>query len=173
MGKDSLVLIGRVAGAHGVRGQIRLIPLTDFPERFHSMKEISLYRDDQILGTWKITGSGELLSRRQIILSLEGLDGRDEAQSLQGCEIYISPEERVPLSEGQYWISDLIGLEVFDDCGEALGTLTEVSRGGASDLLEITDFQGKVHLIPMVEPFLKEISLEQRRAVIHLIEGLW
>ncbi len=173
MSAEASILIGRVAGAHGVRGQIRLIPLTDFPERFHSMESVDLYRDGQALGTWKIIATGELLSRRQIILTLEGLGDRDAAQALQGCEIRIAPEERVPLEEGQYWISDLVGLEALDDQGNALGTLTDVGRSGAADLLEITDFQGKVHLIPMVEAFVKEISLERRQVVLHLIDGLW
>lgn len=168
-----LVVIGRVMGAHGVRGQLRLLPLTDFPERFHDMKELSLYRGNNLVLRSALTHVGELRSRGQVIVGLEGLKDRNQAEALAGCEIRIEPQERMPLEEGQYWISDLIGLTARTETGQELGQVSDVMTTGASDLLEITDSQGKTHLVPLVAQFVPHVSLEDREVTIVMMKGLW
>lgn len=173
MPNNELVQIGRVVGAHGVRGLLKVLPLTDFPERFDAMESLSLYRNGQKIGCWKIVSRGELTTKGLLLLGLEGICDRTSADLLSQCDIMVPFGERMQLDQGQYWVDDLIGFEVCDDRGTPLGSLTAIERSGASDLLEISDSQGKTHLVPMVEDFVRQVDEKGRRIVLHLIEGLW
>lgn len=173
MSENVRVVIGQVLGAHGVKGEVKIRPLTDFPERFLDMKIISLYREGRPVGTYAVLQIRDVLARDCFLASLEGVENMDQAQALRGSTVEISPEERVPLEDGEFWISDLIGLDVFDEHNARLGTVKDIVDSGASQLLVITDSDGKDHLIPAVPEFLRDVSLESRRVELQLIEGLW
>lgn len=173
MSDAARVVIAQVMDVHGVNGRIKLRPLTDFPERFLSMDEISLYRHGALAGTYRIAGVREVPSQSCLFMELEGVQDRDQATALKGCTVEIAQEDRVPLNEGEYWVSDLIGLDVQDDLGNSLGSVKDILDTGASDLLEIVDSEGKSHLVPLVRDFFIGADLQKRRLVIHLIEGLW
>lgn len=167
------VIIAQVMDAHGIKGQIKLRPLTDFPERFLSMKELRLYRQGAPVGTYGITEIREVPAQGCLFAALSGVRDRDQAEALRGCTVEISKDERVPLKDGEYWISDLIGLNASDDQGNELGFVKDILDTGASDLMEIVDPEGKIHLIPLVRDFFVGADLEKRQVIIHLIDGLW
>ncbi|MGI6075665.1 MAG: ribosome maturation factor RimM [Pyramidobacter sp.] len=167
------VIIGQVQGAHGVRGELKIKPLTDFPERFLSMAELSLYRKGESAGSYAIRGIRDVPDRGYFLVSLQGVDDRDQADALRGCTVEIPPEERIPLAPGEFWISDLIGLDAFDDNGAHLGTVRDMVANGSSDLMVIRDNDGKDHLIPAAPQFFLKADLAERRVTLHLIEGLW
>ncbi len=173
MPENVRVIIGQVLGAHGVKGEVKIRPLTDFPERFLDMENISLYREGCSVGTYAVRQIRDALARGCFLAALEGVESMDQAQALRGCTVEVSPEERVPLEDGEFWISDLIGLDVFDEHDARLGTVKDIVDSGASQLLVITDSDGKDHLIPAVPEFLRDVSLESRRVELQLIEGLW
>lgn len=111
-------------------------------------------------------------SRDSLILESD-LRGRDEAASLSGALILIGSDERVGLPEGHFWVDDLIGLKVEDMEGRPLGTVENILASGASETYEIRDFDGRLHYIPAVEEFIRDIDLELGRIRVSLIEGLW
>ncbi|EHM13042.1 MULTISPECIES: ribosome maturation factor RimM [Jonquetella] len=170
---EDRVVIAKVVGPHGVKGAVRVAPLTDFPERFETMTRVRFYRDGEEVGQYPLKSVGELRSKGQIILELGGLSDAAEAEALRGCFICVPPDEMVPLPEGQYWIRDLVGLQAKDETGEVLGVVRDVLTTGASDIFEIEGLDGKKHLVPFVDQFIRQVSLDRRELVISMMEGLW
>jgi len=169
---DGKISIGYISAAHGVKGEVRIVPLTDFPERFDQMDVLNLYLDGKLLRNLKVLlvrkheGKGELIIESDI-------QNRDEAELLVGASVLIDPDERVLLPEGSYWIDDLIGLQVVDKNGEVLGVVENLLSTGGKEVYEIKDGNGRLHYIPAVDDFIKDIDLPAGKIRVELIEGLW
>jgi 16S rRNA processing protein RimM len=171
-GNADKIVIGYVACAHGVKGEVRVVPLTDFPERFRQMDHLDLYSNNRFVRTLHITRVREHEGKGEFILESDITD-RNEAEKLAGMSVLIDREERVPLPEGSFWVDDLIGLSVLDGDGNILGVVANLISSGGNEVYEIKDAQGDLHYIPAVEEFVKAIDLESGTIVVQLIEGLW
>lgn len=169
---DGKVVIGRVSSPHGVRGELKIVPLTDFPERFQEMKSLDLYKEGVLLPPLSVRRVRFNEGKDSLILESD-LEDRDEAAALSGALILIDAEDRVELPEGHFWIDDLIGLKVEDLEGRSLGTVKDILTAGASETYEILGLDGRVHYVPAVEEFVRDIDLGLGRIRISLIEGLW
>ncbi len=167
------VVIGQVQGTHGLRGELKIRPLTDFPERFFDMENLSFYRDGKCAGSYRVEGMRDALTRGYFLAALEGVDTIEQAERLRGCSVEIASDERMPLAPGEFWISDLIGLDAYDDQGRKLGVVKDIVDSGASQLVVVRDPGGKDHLIPAAPEFLRGADLKARRVTLRLIEGLW
>ena len=165
------ILIGRVVSAHGLRGELDVVPLTDFPERFEKMESVALYRGGQFLRNVGVLGVR--LGKKETLTLSTDLEGREEAEACAGAEIRIAPDERVELPPDSFWVDDLIGLRVEDGEGRALGMVTDFLNGGANELYEVRGEDGKTRYIPAVAEFVREIDVKGGRLVVSLIEGLW
>lgn len=168
------VQIGYIAGAHGVAGVFRVVPTTDYPERFFDMETLVAEQDGKPPLSLKITGVKPHSGKGQILISAEGVDGRDAAEALKGRRITVSPEERVQLPEGEYWIDSLIGLDVIDDeSGAHLGSIDEIMNTGSNDVYRVRTDDGALKLIPAIRDVVRDISLEGGTVRVKLPEGLW
>ena len=169
---DGKVVIGRVSSPHGVRGELTIVPLTDFPERFQEMDSLDLYREGVLLSTLNVRRIRFNEGKDSLILESD-LGDRDEAAALSGALVLIDAEDRVELPEGHFWIDDLIGLRVEDMEGRPLGTVKDILTAGTSETYEILGLDGRAHYVPAVEEFVRDIDLDLGRIRISLIEGLW
>lgn len=162
-------------GVHGLRGRLKILPLTDYPERFESMETLEVYGQDGVNTATLTPVSFKWMEGKNIIvLEAEEVQGRETAEPLVGRNIEVAPEERYPLEDGAYWVDDLMGLTVREAHeGTALGTISGVIPGGEHDLYAVTDFEGKVHYIPAVKEFISAVDLDKREMRVILIEGLW
>ena len=165
------ILIGRVISAHGLRGGINVLPLTDYPERFETMDVITLYREERPWRSVKVRGV-RFNEGKNVLTLKTNLADRDEAEACVGMDILIAPEERVALPEDSFWVDDLIGLAVEDVGGRPLGQVEDFITG-ANELYVIRDPVGALHYIPAVREFVREINIEEGRIRVALIEGLW
>ena len=178
--KRDRIQIGRIIGAHGVRGEIRIVPTTDYPERFFGMKTLraEFYGEP---GTspkppvlLEVTGIRPHEGKGQVLVTADGIDGKDSADALKGYVITVAPDERVELAEGEYWVDSLIGLDVVDDDGgEYLGKIEDVMSTGSNDVYRVKTGDGKTKLIPAIEDVVRSISLDEGVIRIHVMEGLW
>lgn len=160
--------IGQVARAHGLRGELSVTVLTEFPERFKDT-------DWVYLGNEQEAEAYRLESYRwhkpNILLKLEGIDDRTQAEQLRGLLVQVPVGEAVPLPEGSYYLYQLIGLEVVDTRGETLGTLTDVIETGANDVYVVRT-KGKEVLLPAIPDVIKSVNLAEGRVVVEVMEGL-
>ncbi len=160
--------IGQVTRAHGLRGELSVTVLTEFPERFKDT-------DWVYLGNEQEAEAYRLESYRwhkpNILLKLEGIDDRTQADQLRGLLVQVPVEEAVPLPAGSYYLYQLIGLQVVATTGETLGTLTDVIETGANDVYVVRG-EGKEILLPAIPDVIKSVDLTEGRVVVEVMEGL-
>lgn len=166
---SELITIGEVVNTHGHRGAVRVLPLTDFPERFQDLQEVLVVRDGK-----RMTLHIERVSfhKRFVILSFREVPDMNAAERLRGALLQIPREQVRPLPEGRYYLFEIVGLQVFTVGGELLGTVVDVLQTGANDVYVIRSPAGRELLIPALKSVVQEISPEASRMVVDLPEGL-
>ncbi len=169
------LVIGRVMGAHGIRGEVRVAIHTDFPNRFRALEVVYL-SDDASTGLGQDKPQpfhleGFRLHKGGALVKLAGCDTRSDAQRLRGQWVQIPIEQAMPLGEDEYYEYQIMGLEVWTDQGERLGRVTEVLHTGSNDVYVVEGESGEI-LIPAMEDVVLEVDLEKRRMLVALIEGL-
>jgi 16S rRNA processing protein RimM len=130
------ISIGYVSAAHGVKGEVRIVPLTDFPERFNSMDVLNLYLNGVLVSKLKVSRVRSHESRGELIIESDVSD-RNEAERLVGASVLIEPEDRVTLPEDSFWVDDLIGLSVVDNEGKVLGVVEGLLSTGGTEVYEV------------------------------------
>ncbi len=161
--------VGKIINTHGVRGEVKVIPLTDDPQRFRQLK-------------WVYTGddnSKEIFNiesikffKNTVIVKFNNISGMDEAEKLKGLYMYVDRQNAVKLPKDAYFICDLIGMEVFDENRGKLGILKDIIQTGSNDVYIVRSENNGEILVPALKSVVKEISIEDKRVVVSLPEGL-
>jgi 16S rRNA processing protein RimM len=159
--------IGKVVRAHGIRGEISVNVLTDFPERFETTEWVYLGNEFEAT-PYRIEKSR--WHKDNVLLTLAGITDRTEAERLRGQYVQVPIKEATPLPEGSYYLYQLIGLEVITVENQSLGTITEVLETGANDVYVVRG--DKEVLIPAVADVIKAVDLEKGQVIVQLMEGL-
>ncbi len=175
---DDFLLMGRVGKTHGVRGEIKVAPETDVPERFADLEVVYIGKTADSAQRYDLEGARFQYpkGRTTVLLALEGVDSLEAAADLRGFQVWADPEDLPALEEGQAYLHDLIGLTVVevDEDGlevDEIGTVRDLYDG--AQLLFAVDRPGKPEvLIPDVEEFVVRTDLEARRLYVKPIEGL-
>lgn len=163
--------LGRILRPHGVRGELRVEILTDYPERLGQHAYLYLASPDAPEAVQRYAVEKWRRHRRVLLLKLGGCDDRNSADELRGQLVQIPLEEAVPLEEGEYYHFQLIGVRVETENGEALGRIAEVLETRANDVYVVRGPRGEV-LLPAVEDVILELDLRLRRMVVHLLPGM-
>ena len=166
---EQYLQVGVITSAHGIKGEVKVFPTTDDPSRFKKLKEIILEgkREHTVCGVESVK-----FFKNMVILKLKGIDTMNDAEKLRNTPLLVSRENAVKLKPGEYFICDLIGLQVFQGDGTELGELTEVIQTGANDVYVVRMKNEKEVLIPNIKECIMEISLEKNSMTVHLLEGL-
>lgn len=154
------VRVGQIVGAHGLKGQVKVELMTDFPERLGPGARLRLD------GDWVEVKEAQFHKNR-LLLKLFEVKDRTAAEALQWKYLEAKADRDVELDEDEYFTEDLIGLQVQTVEGEALGAIDEVLAMPAHDVLVV----GKV-MIPVVREFIKDVDLDAGRVTVQLIEGM-
>lgn len=166
---DDMVLVGRIARAHGNRGQVIVDPATDFPnERFKAGSELFVRRGAVVD---PVTVEHVRFHRGRPIIGLAGIDTMDAAEALAGTELRVSPDALQALPSGSYYHHDLIGCAVETPRGEQIGRVQAVDGDAAGSRLVVEGPRGEV-LIPIAEGICVAIDVAGRKVVVEPPEGL-
>jgi 16S rRNA processing protein RimM len=166
---DEMVLVGRVARAHGNRGQVIVDPATDFPEeRFKAGSVLHIRRGET---SEPLTVESVRFHRGRPIVGLAGVDTMNAAEALAGTELRVGVDALQPLPARSYYHHDLIGCSVVTPHGETIGRVRSVDGDGAGSRLVVENTNGDV-LIPMVEGICVEVDVASRQIVVAPPEGL-
>jgi 16S rRNA processing protein RimM len=166
--------IGKIVGAVGLKGEIRIYPSTDFPERFESPGQRWLLRPDAAAPEQIELRSGYFQPGKGLyVVKLAGIIDRNSAEALRGCLLLVRETDRPRLDPGEFFVADLVGMAVFDQAtGVQIGTVKDIYSAG-NDLLEVARFEGQQPvLIPFVEAIVPVVDLQQRRLEITPPPGL-
>lgn len=151
---DKKIIIGKIGAAHGVRGDMKVYPLTDFPDRFNIIKKA--YVDDQLI---------EIVSTRYqnnfVVMKVKGINSREEVARFTNKLLKIDRSDVPPLAEGEYYSFDIIGLQVINQDDEILGEIIEILKTGSNDVYITKAKDGRQILLPALKKVVTEINLEE------------
>lgn len=153
------IVIGRVGAAHGIRGELRIIPLTDFPERFTALREVMV--GDELLRIESVKPQG-----KNFLMRFREYAVREDAQRLTGQLLTVARAEAAPLDEGEYYVFDIVGLTVYDEEDNELGTVENVLRTGSNDVYAVRSEDGREILIPALRSVVREIDVPGGRMTV-------
>ena len=157
--KSEYLRVGQIVRAHGVHGDVKIIPLTDDPARFRALKTAYL----ETAGAYApVAVTGIRFQPDAVLLHLEGCDTVERAEALKNAYLCVNRSNAVKLKKDTYFVADLIGCDTFDSNGTAYGKLTDVLETGANDVYEIEN--GKL-LVPALKRVLREVDVENGRIV--------
>ncbi|TYC53997.1 ribosome maturation factor RimM [Rhodobacterales bacterium] len=150
----SKVLMARIGAAHGIRGEVRVKPFGDDPLSFG---------DYGVLTTKDGSRSFEVekarVQKTVVITRFKGISDRNQAEELNGVELYIDRDQLPEPEDDEFYYSDLTGLRVLDTSGEVLGKIVAVQDFGAGDLLEVRPVRGKTFYVPFTQEFIPTINI--------------
>lgn len=162
------LVVGKIVRAVGLRGAVKAQVMTDFPDRFGLLETVYLGNE---LSPHRLRGFELRKNGSEVILHFQGCDNRDQAEDLCGEFIWIPGEEAMPLPDRQYYVHQVLGLEVETEDGVSLGVLTEVLFTGSNDVYVVNDGEHEI-LIPVLEDVILEVDLTIRKMIVRLPEGL-
>ena len=161
--------VGQIVNTFGIKGEVKVTPFTDDINRFDDLKKV-------YVKTRKESKLHKVESVRyhknMVLLKLEGINNPEDAELLKNSFLEIDREDAIPLEEGQYFIVDLIGLDVYTDEGNLLGKVDDIYNTGANDIYVVKDELGKQILLPGIDDVIKEVDLDSGKIIVHLIPGL-
>ena len=166
MEKPRYLIIGRVLKPWGVRGELKIEILTEFPERFASLRQVFIGDDAKLYPV-----EHARLHGKSVLLKFKGIDLPEDAEMLRDQLVQVALEDAVKLPEGKLYLYQLIGLRVLTTGGDVLGEITDVLDTGANDVYVVQDGTHEI-LIPAIEDVVKRIDLERREVIIKMMEGL-
>lgn len=160
--------VGVISSTHGIRGEVKVFPTTDDASRFKKLKKV-------LLDTGRERMEMEIQSvrffKQFVIVKFKGIDNINDVEKYKGKSLFVPRENAVRLEKDEYYIADLIGMDVFTEEGY-FGTLRDVMETGANEVYIVdSDEHGEV-LIPAIRQCILEVNAEENRMKVHLLEGL-
>ena len=164
------IVIARVVKARGIRGEVACSLETDFPERFDSLEQVTLWMPDGSRRSLRVDAAW--FHKDRVILKFEGVDTMSAAETLVGARLVISESDQVELEEDEFYEHQLIGMEVVTTAGHTLGTVLRLMRTGATDLLVIEGDDAREFLVPFADHICTEVDVERKRITVNPPDGL-
>lgn len=166
---EDLLQVGVITQTHGIKGEVKVFPTTDDVRRFKKLKETILDT-----GKEKITLEIESVKffKQFVILKFKGIDNINDVEKYRQKNLYVTRENAVRLRRDEYFIADLIDIEVYEEDDKLLGVLKNVIETGANDVYEIEMTDGREVLIPAIKECILSVDVEARKMVVHLLDGL-
>ena len=175
---EQFLRVGVISSTHGIRGEVKVYPTTDDPERFLDLDEVILDtgREHKILEI-----EGVKFFKNQVILKFKGYDNINDIEKYLKKDLLVDREHAVELGENESlqdiqqqtnFIADLIDMEVVTDEGKVLGTLTDVIETGANDVYAVKTPEGKEILLPAIRDCILDVNVDEKRMTVHVMEGL-
>lgn len=166
---EEILQVGVITSTHGVRGEVKVFPTTDDAARFRRLKEIILDTGKEQI-TLEI--EGVKFFKQFVILKFRGIDTIEDVEKYRQKSLYVTRENAVKLKKDEYFIADLIDLEVVDEEEKPLGILKDVLETGANDVYVISLSDGRELLLPAIKQCVLKVDLEAGRMQVHLLDGL-
>lgn len=166
---EDLLKVGIISSTHGIRGEVKVFPTTDDPQRFKKLKNILL---DSGKEKRNLKIQSVKFFKQFVILKFEEIDDINDVEKYRGSSLYVTRDQAVKLKEDEYFIADLIGLTVIAEEEKLEGTLKDVMETGANDVyvIELTD--GRELLLPAIKECVLSVDIEKGEMKIRLLDGL-
>jgi 16S rRNA processing protein RimM len=155
--------IGWIFNAHGLKGEVKIFPITDNSGIFKSQEYL-------IISGTRYDVEQVRVDREEVVVKLNGIDDRDSALKLKGSYASVTRENASPLEEGSYYMTDIIGCRVYED-NVLIGVISDIIRTGSNDVYHIVE-NGRDILIPAIRDVVKKIDIKSKRIEVKLMKGI-
>ena len=161
--------IGQIVNSYGIKGFFKVVPFTDNITRFDDLKNIYIEKNKKLE---KKEIEEVKYHKNLVLLKIKGIDDINDTEQYKNCYLKIDRKNAAKLPEDSYFITDIIGIEVFTEDGELLGNVIDVFPTGSNDVYVVKDELGKQILLPAIQDVIKEVDLTNKKMIVHLIAGL-
>lgn len=161
--------VGVITQTHGIKGEVKVFPTTDDVNRFKKLKEVIMDTGRERLN---LEIEGVKFFKQYAILKFKGYDSINDIEKYKSAKLYIKREQAVKLQKDEYFIADLIDMEVVTEDGEYFGKMKDVLTTGANDVYIVTRQDGTEVLLPAIKQCVKSIDMDQSRITVHIMDGL-
>lgn len=161
--------IGKIVNTHGVKGAVKIIPLTDDPKRFELLEHVFVERCGKME---KYTIGPIKYLKNMVIIQFKEVTDMDQAEALKQSLVKIPREQALPLEEDEYYVQDLIGVSVQTEDGKPLGKIADVIFTGSNDVYVVREEGKKDILIPALKACIKHVNMAERMMTVSLMKGL-
>lgn len=161
--------VGVITQPHGIHGEVKVFPISDDIKRFDDLRECYLkIKKDMV----PVTCTGVKYFKNLVILQFKEFESIDDVERLRQCPIYVDREHAVPLNEGEYYLADVLGIDVVTEEGKKVGILKDYFETAAQTVYQVITDDGKEVLIPAIDEFVKKVDIENNTMTVHLIKGM-
>ena len=161
--------VGVITSTHGVRGEVKVYPTTDDPQRFKKLKKVILDDGKQRLD---MEVASVKFFKNMVILKFKGFDNINDVEGWRQKDLLITRDQAVKLKPDENFIVDLIGLRVVTDEEKVLGVMKDVLQTGANDVYVVKMEDGKELLLPAIKDCILHVDLEKGEMLVHVLDGL-
>ncbi|OGX61798.1 MAG: ribosome maturation factor RimM [Paenibacillus sp. RIFOXYA1_FULL_44_5] len=169
---EQMYNVGKIVNTHGIKGELKVISQTDFPEERFAKGSSLIMIDPAQKMKLNVEVEASRLHKNTIIVKLVGYDNINDVEKYKGWMLKVSSERLLDLGEGEFYFHEIIGCRVVTDEGLELGTVQEIISTGANDVWVIQPEKGKQLLIPYIDDVVLQVNIEQKEIKIHVLEGL-
>lgn len=165
---EDFLRVGVITSTHGLKGEVKVFPTTDNPERFEQLENAFIkYKNETV----KVTVKSVKYFKQYVIVKFKEFDEINLVEKYKSCDLIIDRKDAVELAEGEYFICDLIGLNVVTDTNEEFGVITDVLTSSANDIY-VVKHNDKEVLLPVIEQCVLDVNLEEKKVLVHIMDGL-
>jgi len=169
---EQWLMVGKIVNTHGIRGELKIYPNTDFPEvRFAVGNKLQMI-NEETGASQQVEVQTSRLQKKMYVIRFKGFGNINEVEKYKGWVLKVSKNDTVDLEEDEYYFHEIIGCEVITDEGQSLGVITEILTPGANDVWVVKPAKGKDILIPYIHDVVLDINVEDKKITIHVMEGL-
>lgn len=166
---ENFLEIGQIVNSYGIKGFFKVVPFTDDITRFDDLKTIYIEKNKKLE---KKEIEEVKYHKHLVLLKIRGIDDINDTEQYKNCYLKIDRKDAVELSEDSYFITDLIGIKVYTEENEFLGSIDDIFPTGSNDVYVVKDELGKQVLLPAIKQVIKEVDIENKKMVVKLIPGL-
>ena len=161
--------IGQIVNTFGIKGFVKVNPFVDDVLRFDDLEKVYIRRNKEIK---ELQVEEVKYHKNMVLVKFKGIDKVEDAELLRNFYLEVDRENAIELEEGEYFIADLLGMNVLTEENEELGKLEDIFNAGSSDIYVVKTDAGKQILLPAISEVIKEINLKENKIIVHLLEGL-
>ena len=174
---EDLLKVGVITSTHGVRGEVKVFPTTDDVNRFKKLKQVKLFTGKEYLS---LEIESVKFFKNMVILKFKCLNLIEDVEKYRQKDLFVERKDAVRLKKDEYFIADLIGVQVFGEDGALIGTLKDVITTGANDVYAVEIAEGNnlgaaagaEVLLPAINQCILDVDVEASKMVVHMMEGL-
>ncbi len=167
---NDLLRVGVISNTHGIRGEVKVFPTTDDPNRYKKLKKVILQtRKEQL----ELEIQSVKFFKQFVIVKFKGIDNINDIEQYKGMELFVTRENAVKLAPNENFICDLVGCNVIEDENNTvIGILEDVMITGANDVYVVKNPDGKEILLPVTKECVLDVDIDKKEVKVHLLPGL-